>query len=77
MLADRDQIGSERIELCSSGLEDVRNRGRETHPDALVPIDSAEQPDNNEEIWDAILEATGSRGRESTSVRPRTGSARG
>ena len=47
-----------------------------TRPAALVQNDSAEQPDKCEEISNAILEATGSRGREGTSVRPRTGRTR-
>ena len=45
-----NQEGSNRKVLFNSGLEDVRNRGRETRPAALVQKDSAEQPDKSEEI---------------------------
>ena len=77
MLAQLELVGFNRIDLCRSGFEVIRNRGRETRPAALVQNDSAEQPDKSEEISNAILEDTGSRGRESTSVRPRTCTSRG
>ena len=76
LLALLELVGFNRIELRRSGLEVIRNRGRETRPAALVQNDSAEQPDKSEEMSKAILEDSGSRGRDSTSVRPRTGSSR-
>ena len=47
-----------------------------TRPAAPIEKDSAEQPVKSEEIPNAILEDTGNRGRESTSVRPCTGTSR-
>ena len=60
LLALLELVGFNRIELCRSGFEVIRNRGRETRPVALVQNDSAEQPDKSEEISNAILEDTGS-----------------
>ena len=76
MLAQLDLVEIKRIVLCSSGLDEVLNRDQETRPAAPVQKGSAEEASKSDGICSAILEDTGIRGRESTSVRPRAGTAR-
>ena len=64
MLAQLDLVENNRIALCSSGLEDVLNRDRETRPTAPETVKRAEHPHKHSGLQEEKLEDVRSRARE-------------
>ena len=64
MLAQLDLVENNRIVLCSSGLEDVHNRDRETRPNAPELVRRAEHPREHSGLQENKLEDVRSRARE-------------
>ena len=64
------------LTLGNEGARRYTIAAGKTRPVAPIEKDSAEQENKSEEVWNAILDDTGSRGRENTSDRPRAGTSR-